>query len=52
MTLDLDTFLVAVSTSVDAVDQPQVAPQRPRRPGQRPGLSDRAGRTSGEEAFG
>jgi hypothetical protein len=45
MTGALATFLVAVSTSVDAVDQPQMAPQQPPTPGQRPGVSDRAGRT-------
>ena len=42
MTLDLDTFLVAVYTIVDDVYQAQVAPQLPRSPGKRPALSDSA----------
>jgi hypothetical protein len=40
MTLDLDTFLVALYTIVDDVYQAQVAPQLPRSPGKRPALSD------------
>jgi hypothetical protein len=40
MTLDLDTFLVALYTIVDDVYQAQVAPQLPRRAGKRPALSD------------
>jgi hypothetical protein len=40
MTLDLDTFLVALYTIIDDLYQTQVAPQLPRRPGKRPELSD------------
>ena len=40
MTVDLDTFLVALYTIVDEVYQRRVAPQRPRRRGRRPDLSD------------
>lgn len=40
MTVDLDTFLVARSTIVDELYQRRVAPQRPRRRGRRPDLSD------------
>lgn len=40
MTLDLDTFLVALYTLVDDLYQVQVAPQLPRSPGRRPELSD------------
>lgn len=45
MTLDLDTFLVALYTLVDDLSQAQGAPQRPRSPGRRPELSDREGLT-------
>lgn len=40
MTVDLDTFLVALYTSVDELYQRHVAPQRPRRRGHRAELSD------------
>jgi hypothetical protein len=40
MTLDLDTFLVALYTIIDDLYQAQVAPQLPRGPGKRPTLSD------------
>jgi hypothetical protein len=40
MTLDLDTFLVALYTIIDDVYQARVAPQLPRGPGKRPTLSD------------
>src|SRR3954447_10002655 len=40
MTVDLDTFLVALYTIVDEVYQRHVAPQRPVRRGRRPALSD------------
>lgn len=40
MTVDLDTFLVALYTIVDELYQRQVAPQRPVRRGHRPELSD------------
>ena len=40
MTLDLDTFLVALYTNIDDLYQAQVAPQLPRGPGKRPTLSD------------
>jgi hypothetical protein len=40
MTLDLDTFLVALYTTVDDLYQEHCAPRKPRRPGRRPSLSD------------
>jgi hypothetical protein len=40
MTLDLDTFLVALYTIVDDLYQARVVPQLPRGPGKRPALSD------------
>jgi hypothetical protein len=40
MTVDLDTFLVALYTIVDELYQRQVAPARPVRRGRRPELSD------------
>jgi len=40
MTLDLDTFLVALYTIIDDLYQAQMAPQLPRSPGKRPALSD------------
>jgi hypothetical protein len=40
MTLDLDTFLVALYPIVDDEYQAQVEPQLPRRSGKRPTLSD------------
>jgi hypothetical protein len=40
MTLDLDTFLVALYTIVDDLYQARVAPQLLRGPGKRPTLSD------------
>jgi hypothetical protein len=40
MTLDLDTFLVALYTIIDDLYQAQVASQLPRGPGKRPTLSD------------
>jgi len=40
MTVDLDTFLVALYTIVDELYQREVAPQRPVRRGHRPEVSD------------
>lgn len=40
MTLDLDTFLVALYTIVDDLYRQHWAPQKPSRPGRRPELSD------------
>ena len=40
MTVDLDTFLVALYTIVDELYQQHVAPQKPERRGHRPELSD------------
>ena len=40
MTLDLDTFLVALYTIVDDLYQEHYAHTKPRRPGRRPELSD------------
>ena len=40
MTVDLDTFLVALYTIVDDLYQEHFAPLKPRRPGKRPELSD------------
>lgn len=40
MTLDLDTFLVALYTIVDDLYQQRFAQHKPRRPGKRPELSD------------
>ena len=40
MTVDLDTFLVAVYTIVDDLYQEQFAAYKPKRPGKRPELSD------------
>lgn len=40
MDLDLDTFLTTVYCIVDDVYQEQIGPQRPRRPGPKPELSD------------
>ncbi len=40
MTIDLDTFLVALYTYVDDLYQAHVAPHKPQRPGQAPELSD------------
>ena len=40
MTVDLDTFLVAVYTLVDEVYQAQIAPHKPHRRGHRPELAD------------
>lgn len=40
MALDLDTFLVALSTIVDDLYQQQVARTKPERPGPRPTVSD------------
>jgi hypothetical protein len=40
MTVDLDTFLVALYTTVDELYQRHVAPHRPPRRGRRPDLSD------------
>jgi hypothetical protein len=40
MTLDLDTFLVALDTILDDWYQTRVAPELPRSPGTRPELSD------------
>ena len=40
MTLDLDTFLVALYTIVDDLYQERYAHTKPRRPGRRPELSD------------
>jgi hypothetical protein len=40
MTLDLDTFLVALYTILDDLYQARLAPQLPRGPGKRPTLSD------------
>ena len=40
MTLSLDTFLTALYTIVDDLYQGHFAPHKPRRPGQRPQLSD------------
>jgi len=42
MTLDLDTFLVALYTILDDLYHTQVVPQLPRSPGKRPELSDSA----------
>lgn len=40
MDVDLDTFLVAVYTHIDDLYRAALAPHKPRRPGQRPELSD------------
>ena len=40
MTVDLDTFLVALYTIVDDLYQEHFAPLKPQRPGKRPELSD------------
>ena len=40
MTLDLDTFLVALYTIVDDLYQRHYAPHKPNRPGRRPEMSD------------
>src|SRR5688572_21709268 len=40
MTVDLDTFLVALDTIVDELTQRHVTPQKPVRRGHRPELSD------------
>lgn len=40
MTIDLDTFLVALYTIVDDIYQEHYAHTKPRRPGRRPELSD------------
>ena len=40
MPVELDTFLVALYTIVDELYARHVGPQRPRRPGRRPALSD------------
>jgi hypothetical protein len=45
MTLDLDSCLVAWSTTVEDLYQAGVAPQLPRGPGKHPELSDSEGRT-------
>lgn len=40
MSVDLDTFLVALYTIVDDLYRAYLAPAKPRRPGKRPALSD------------
>lgn len=40
MSVDLDTFLVALYTIVDDLYRAHVAPHKPRRPGKKPELSD------------
>jgi len=40
MAIDLDTFLTALYCVVDDLYQAEIAPRKPRRPGQRPAVSD------------